>query len=317
MQPPPPALPPRYPATGWLRPLLMGLVLVAVGVGIGFGYRYIETYSDKKIQTASTQQRWPIRVEILGAPPWLDQSIIADVKGTATSFIASSMENYNRIQNPLDKEILLVVSGQYTEAPQLRSNAWVRRIQWVRRIEDPKQRLITIQISAEFRRPVVLVRQGDELALVDEQKVRLPGTYRADERKNMLGFFVLLGIPEAMPQPGSPFVSAPVSTGLQMVQQLTGHPWSGQIDSIDLSNLGGQLDKSKPHIVLNTHYNTQILWGRPPQEEKFFEVSLPTKLKALSEIYMRYGRVDARTGYVDIRFEQVHIPRPVPPGTGN
>jgi hypothetical protein len=51
------------------------------------------------------------------------------------------------------------------------------------------------------------------------------------------------------------------------------------------------------------------MWGRTPGKSTFYEVSDTAKLKALSDLFMRFNRIDADHDYVDIRTEQVRLPK--------
>ena len=97
--------------------------------------------------------------------------------------------------------------------------------------------------------------------------------------------------------------------------------FASQIDAIDMTNYKGRRDSRQLWIVLNTIWPSDvdpsrprvIQWGRPLGEERFYDVSAATKLKALNQIFLRFNRIDANRDYVDIHTEQIWIPKQIAP----
>ena len=52
-----------------------------------------------------------------------------------------------------------------------------------------------------------------------------------------------------------------------------------------------------------------IWWGRPIGQEKYYEVAAAAKVKTLGELNLQFGRIDAGRDYVDIRTENIWLPR--------
>jgi hypothetical protein len=96
-----------------------------------------------------------------------------------------------------------------------------------------------------------------------------------------------------------------------MLSYLFDRPYTEQILRVNVANLGGRVDGKAPQIVLETKYNTQIWWGRPPSDndvDAFIEVSTARKLNYLRLACEQFGRVDARHRWLDIRFDRVTYP---------
>ena len=77
-----------------------------------------------------------------------------------------------------------------------------------------------------------------------------------------------------------------------------------------MQNLGGKISALSPQITLTTRFGSQVWWGRAPGQEGFYEVPAARKLRSLAKVYARFGRIDAGRAYVDIRGDQVLVPKP-------
>ena len=94
-----------------------------------------------------------------------------------------------------------------------------------------------------------------------------------------------------------------------------------QIATINVSNYADRREpdprKLAPQILLETVFAdpiargeaTKIRWGRPVGGGKsFFEVPAAAKLRYLTNMFMRYNRIDAGEEYVDVRGDQPIVP---------
>lgn len=250
--------------------------------------------------------------------------------------------NYYRLCNPLDDSVLGELSERFTAQPSVRQNAWIKRIIGVRRIGGPTgsdtpvvsgggswagTSRLTILITAEFRQPVAFVVQGNSYYLMDAERVLLPGVYSAQDRKAVPQMLVLRNVNGSLPEQPGQVWNPPgdngggAGVGIQMAQLLAGKPFASQISSINLENLSGQVS---PWIKLDTIFPlptdptrmTEIYWGRTPGQELYYEVTAAAKIKALSGLCARFGRVDAGREYVDVRLDQVRLPLSAPPAAG-
>jgi hypothetical protein len=178
------------------------------------------------------------------------------------------------------------------------------------------------------------------LYLIDSEDVRLPGDYPLGDRtRSKLLVISGMDLPvvdgkAAAPQPGEVWASGATHragedllAGMRLVKALQDQPFAHQIDAIDVSNFNGRKDSRAPWILLETVWKKAdgsprvIQWGRPPGEEKYYEVHADAKVKVLNDLYLRFTRIDADRDYVDIRTEFVRLPKlasqadnPAPPG---
>ena len=98
-----------------------------------------------------------------------------------------------------------------------------------------------------------------------------------------------------------------------MAAVLFNRPYTEEIVKIDVSNIGGRDHADASQIKLVTRYGTSIFWGRSPADpDAFIEIRPDRKLETLNEIYAKFGRVDMRQPWIDIRFDGVRYSAPSP-----
>jgi len=298
----------------WVRRSLMFVVVLAVIAASYEGVTRIHKYGQANV--AAERAKMVLYAKLMNRPAWLNGVILARIVGETEAFAGRDMETYSRLANPQDKEILADVAANYTKNPALRENAWIKRVTEVRRVIDKNRGTQTIEIYAEYRRPAAWVLIHGKCYLVDDELVRLPHEYSEADRKAMGGrVMAITGLSEGVPEVGATFVGDDLAAGMKLVSLLRGKKYAAQIDAIDVSNLNGRKDHHASWIVLNTVWAGQdgkprpVLWGRTPGEEKFWEISTAAKMKVLEDIYQKFNRIDAGKDYVDIKGDQVKVPK--------
>jgi hypothetical protein len=312
------------------------LVLVAAGIE---GYRRLDRYANHAVEQRAAQL--PVSIELKNTPAWLDQAILADILQTTVELARRDEATFQRFQNPMDAGILDEIPKQYATHLNDRSNAWLKRITRIQRLPDPQHNQQRIEIYAEFRKPVAWVAvamlpSGERIAtakalgdlaqcrdrqvqrryyLVDADMVRLPGDYSEADRRAMTGLLAIYGVDEDMPRPGAAWGAPELVAGLKLAETLRGEPYASQIGALNVTNYGARIRADLPQITLETVWLTpdqlprMVYWGRPVGENSFYEVSTAAKLKALESLFARFNRIDAGRDYVDIRTEQVRVPK--------
>lgn len=299
----------------WVKRVLIGcalLAMLAVGIEV---YRRLDRYARQSV--AQEVAKLPVVLEFKNPPEWLDESLLKMILQEAVALVSRDPATYAQFQNPMEQAVLTQIA-KYYEDPRnrgVRQNAWVKKIVTVERVKMPTYQ--KIEITAEFRRPIGWVNYGNQYYLIDDEGVRLPGEYNDSERSRMGRLLVIAGIelprlengptPDA-PAPGDMWETADAKAGLKLMKILNDQPFRHQIAAINVSNFGGRVNKLAPQIVLDTVFNTSVLWGRPANDEQFFEVTLQAKLRALQTIFVKFSRIDANRPYVDIRLDQVKVP---------
>jgi hypothetical protein len=330
---------PREPAfyeISWIRGLISFCVILLVISALIEAYRRADQYASgvvKKEFTPATAGNVHITLtaKLMNKPAWLDQAILDQLFAETQTFAARDQATYDRLLNPLDHDVLQEIAANYTGTDAggvnhwtLRDNAWIQKITEVRRVISADQKSETIEVYADYRQPDAWVAYKDKFYLLDKEAVRLPGEYSAQDRKATPGLMAISGIDlpvgmKEVPQPSETWTGEDVAAGMKLADYLRGQPFDGQVASIDMTNFEGRVDKQLPWILLDTIWSTAdgkprvIDWGRPLGEESFYEVKAAAKLKALNEIYLRFSRIDADRDYVDIRTDEVRLPKPVPP----
>jgi len=291
----------------WVRQSLMFCGLLAAVAGCYVGGTRLHQYGQEQVVVEREKMR--LYVKLMNKPAWLNKAILDRIAGETEAFVCRDVATYGRLTNPLDKEILAEVAANYANHPARRENGWMKRIVEVRRVVDPNGKSQTIEIYAEYRRPVAWVSVNEMCYLVDEEMVRLPNAYSQADRKAVVGLMAMMGVEERVPEVGERFEGEDLSAGLKLVELLRDKKYASQIDVIDVSNFAGRSDEKASWIVLKTVWPGRVvLWGRTPGEEKFWEISTAAKLKVLDDIEVKFKRIDAGRDYVDIRRDQPWVP---------
>ena len=84
-----------------------------------------------------------------------------------------------------------------------------------------------------------------------------------------------------------------------------------EIASIDVGNLGGRKNRSKPHIILYAKDGTQIFWGAAYGQAKIYlEAGENEKIASLYKFYDQHGSVQGVARYIELRIPRKGLPRP-------
>ena len=157
-----------------------------------------------------------------------------------------------------------------------------------------------VSIYCQFRKPAAWVRQGKHCYLVDDESVRLPGTYspRDCDDGRML---IVVGVEDQPPAVGCAWPGADLGGALALASLIDGREFRGQVRRISVANYGGRQNRSRPHIELITdRADARIWWGRAPREEFGAEISASQKIALLETLYRQCGRIDMNRSYVNI-----------------
>jgi len=175
-------------------------------------------------------------------------------------------------------------------AERLAPSGWVAKVNFVRRGGDG-----CFHVSCRYRVPFALVQQGGQFRLVDEEGVRLPGTYRYDP-----AWPLLQGLAAVAPEPGYRWDGEDLQAGLDLIRLLQAEPYAAQITGVLVDNFNGRYDRRQAHLQLATDQaGGRIRWGSPLGRE--MEENQPAqKLALLRENFRRTGRADAGHPVIDV-----------------
>lgn len=192
----------------------------------------------------------------------------------------------------------------------LRNNAWIQKVEQVRRAQVDGQD--TLIIHCDYRTPRAIVRwedaSGGSYRLVAQDSVLLPPTYTWNQVRPILvgqgtgsNLRVLVGVLKAPPdRPGETWIGEDLSAGLDLAALLHEVPAARDITIIDVTNVAERARRGQPQIVLRTKHDTEIWWGRPPRSNDFLVEPTPQeKLAVLAEAARRFKgeypqRIDLR-----------------------
>ncbi len=296
----------------WVRSiLLLCLTLVVVAVVIE-GFSRLNIYG-KMLMAQRSRDRPLKRIVMMGAPTWLAAPILNSLASEAVHYTIFNPQHplyAAELRNPLDGKILQILARHFTLHPSQGFNAWIKRVNYVRRIWLPHEQII--EISCQYRRPAGLVSLDGKYYLISPSAIRLPGAYTPVDLPELNWLMRITGVAVTVPAPGKAFSAPGIKLGLEMIALLSGHAFSSQIQSVDLTNMYTHVPPTTPKIILKTRFGTQIYWGLPPGKEGFYEVPASRKLELLNDVYQQYHRIDAGRAYLDIRSDEVLVPRPPP-----
>ena len=267
------------------------LLTTVCGLGFVASQQYV-----RKLETTDA----PAAVELAGGPPaWMNPQIVKQILTTAAPAGPSL---------PTDRRALAA------EAAALMKSPWVRQVKQVRRVyaDGPGD---TIEIQADFRTPVALVRWQDAYWYVDAQGVRLPERFDDAQVRQMAvaggrpTFRVIEGVAHAPADAGKPWPGKDVKAGLEMIDLLADKPYADQVTRVDVGNFDGRVNANESQINLVTRYDTQVRWGQAPSSQAFFvEQRVDRKLDAMEQACRQTGRVDMNLPWIDLRFDSALVP---------
>jgi len=85
-----------------------------------------------------------------------------------------------------------------------------------------------------------------------------------------------------------------------------------EIDRINVSNFNGRQNKHRPHIVLYSRDNTEIMWGAEVgQWQRHLESTDEQKLAKLYSYYKEFGTLSGGVKYINLRDPRDKIPLPI------
>lgn len=259
--------------------------LIVVGV-LGGGYaglKYLERYVDR-LSIFTTSE---VSVCLYSQPSWMSEPLAREI------LIESFKPMHDRLvrihREGKDRDLPGVL------AEQLRRNAWVSKVYWIRRSFGGQ-----FVINCQFREPTALVNMNDWCYLVDGEGYLLPGKYRHTALAGC-GMLEIHGCAGPVPEAGAKWAGADLQAGLRLVKLLAVVPFREKVKAVDVANFKGRKDPRACWIALRTDHDTTVRWGKPVGEERGLENTAAQKLALLARIYHDTGHIDYGRAYVDVR----------------
>jgi hypothetical protein len=277
--------------------------LIAVALFCG-AIATVALFMRRYVDTKVAVQNEPPQVVVKDRPAWMVDTLAEQIVRSVQPDAAHST---------FDHQLLV------STAEKLRTNPWIQNLKSVRRVHGKKPG-DTLEIDADFRAPIALVKWGEYYSYVDNDGVKLPEQFTAADVKKVIytdrgqvNIRMVEGAFNPPPDPGKPWRGEDIAAALAMIKLLAEQPWAQDVVAINVENFDRRKSPKEAQLVLKTRYNTEIRWGRPLNAKDFFvEVSTDQKLASLTQIYQQFGRIDAKQPWLDIRFDKITYPAPSP-----
>jgi hypothetical protein len=232
-------------------------------------------------------------LEVLNKPDWCPDSYFEQT-------IRTSIQMKGKF-SLFDKKLFNYLLEQYN------ANPWIARVESIE-----KQFPDNLIVKLEIRRPLAVVEikkwnNRNFYYLVDHEAVRLPGEYYTIPSLSM-PLPIIVGVKNSPPLPGEKWHDPGLSNALSVAGVLKQYQVYARLDisSIDITNIGGRINKKESEIVLFTKNKTRIEWGRSADSNNLFEPSSAEKIKNLYQVLEVSAQLSG-IKCVKIQFEQPYI----------
>jgi hypothetical protein len=205
------------------------------------------------------------------------------------------------VREKWEDRILSVVSLPRTEAwmdeqltrrmaDQIATSGWVKSVTRVAKRMDG-----TIEIAADYRRPIAMLMTSQGYIPVDRDGYRLPEVY--DHVDANSGWIRIRGVAAPPPKVSAAYDSKTAPDAVAAVHLAAlifdqGWEVSSRISAIDVANYRGRADNRDCHIKLWTPDGTLIKWGSAIGEE--IEENTPAEKLAQIAVMLKRGGPQAQ-----------------------
>lgn len=243
----------------------IALTWLIAGVAAVAGWIYGVPRLEARVAQQAVDHAQPFEVKFTGAPAWVNNELRRSLADVVRSYVGPDPLAQ---QDLIDARIALMETGCFDSVAQVRRSG-----------------NYSVEVDATFLEPFAVVKWNGRKILIDNKGRLLPPSYRLSDRAHFLSITGLYYSPPA--GPAQRWEGTDVAAGLKLVQLLQPQPWSGQIDTIDLTGFM----QSKP-IKLITDRGSTLIWQSAPDEERAGEVSGAEKIRRIQFLFDRRGRVD-------------------------
>ena len=284
----------RKPKTDY-KPALLAImkvaVLVCVIAAVLVSFIYLKKYVKKSViisQKIGT-------LELIAAPNWVNEQLKQKIYEAATGY---------------GEDLRLDDDAAISIQQNIELN-----ITWLDQVEVRTTHR-SIRVSAKWRKPLALVKQGLHKFYIDADLIVLDFVPMPN-----LPIVEIQGLSMTKkPTPGSVLEYDDLTAAIALLKKFNQWdqaqtPAGGllyEIDRIDISNFNGRRDSRISHIILYTTDNTQILWGAEIGTwQRHLEAPDEEKLTNLYAYYKQYGSLLGDVKYINLRFSQDKVYQPV------
>lgn len=278
---------------GRFGPALIGILKVSAVVCSIAAVVVILYFAEKYVKSSNPVETGPI--ELAETPEWVSEQLRAKILAAVGG-----------------KTFRLDENAAYMVANNLASVAWLDEV----KVETTDK---SILVTAEFRKPIALIKSALDKFYVDVEQVVLDFVPMPN-----LPIVEIKGLSSISKTPplGKVWHRDDLAAAILILERLDQRdkdksvrpdkPLLDEIGSIDVSNFNGQQSTWQPHIVLYTTDNTQIIWGAEIGKwQQHLESTDEEKLAKLYGYYKEYGTLLGGAKYINLRDPQDKIPLPI------
>lgn len=271
---------------------MKGLIIVGVLCGIAIGLMLMEKYVTRSVPALEDS----VELELAGVPAWVNEELKNKVYATAQGD-----------GKPLRLDEDTALSVQHNLAKQV---AWLDNI----RVHTTHN---CLRIEARWRRPIALIQSG-------------PAKFYLDAEEVVLDFVPIENLPiveieglssdAETPHLGQVWRQDDLAAAITILNKLDRmdrslgleKPLLDEIGRIDVSNFNGRKSNSRPHIVLYSKDDTEIMWGAEVGKwQQYLESTDEEKLAKLYSYYKEYDSLSGGAKYINLRDPRDKIPLPI------
>lgn len=281
----------------WVGPTLLSFLRVVAVVcllgAVAVGLLFLEEYV--KGTAAGSNRR--LYLELAKVPSWVDsglQNRLLEVAGGNDGNIRFDEQAAHTVRNNIEEQFVWLDDVTVQARPEV------------------------LRIEGKWRKPLASVKSGvDEKYYIDAEKVVLDFTPMPE-----LPIVEIVGLsmrPE-MPPPGKVWRAEDLEAAVTILERMNqldrsltpDKPLLFEIDCINVSNYSGRKDSTKPHIVMHTKDNIEIIWGAEwGKWQQYLESTDVEKLTKLYDYYEHHGTLSVGVKYINLRDPQDKIPLPI------
>jgi len=281
---------------GWIGPgvksILKVLAIACVLGGAAMGLTLLEKYVKR---TAPIPQGTG-NITLAAVPTWVNEQLQDKLRSAA---------RVNEAELRLDENA--AASARRNIRKRM---AWIDNV----KVETTDDGLI---VEGNWRKPVAVIQSGPAKFYVDNESVVLDYIPMPN-----LPIVEITGLSMAtkMPPLGEVWNCKDLAAAITIIERLTqmdralvpDKPLLYQIDRINVSNYNGRENKHRPHIVLYSIDNTEIIWGAEVgQWQRHLESTDEQKLAKLYSYYKEFGTLSGGVKYINLRDPRDKIPLPI------
>ncbi|MHC4075010.1 MAG: cell division protein FtsQ/DivIB [Planctomycetota bacterium] len=260
--------------------------------GVGAGFVFLERFVRKTVPVSGREAV----IELVGAPGWINEQLKERIFNAAKPYGGDLKIDENAaasVQQNIEAQV-----------------AWLDDIV-VQATHD------RVRIKARWRKPLVLVKKFTQPFYLDAEMVVLDylpmSSLPIVEAKD-------LPLATKQPLPGDILHSQSLSAGVAIIAKLdrmddilaAEKPLLYEIASIDVTNYQGRQNSQRPHILLYTTDNTQVIWGAQLGAwQRYMEAPDEEKLTKLYDYYTKRGSLLGSAKYINLCDPQDSVPQPI------